>query len=474
MWKFLTKEYLRKEVRLFPKRKALSPFARKVQKVFQWLMVLLLSTFVIWRVLLYAEVNRRFDRIHATGQPTSGAELNRWPGTVSDAENGALVITQAFALIQTFADGRSNEVGRLSVPTRTNEWSAETGKLVEAYVEMNRPALAKAHEAFHFSQFRYPVDFSYGPDTELPHLSRLKSLALLAAFEAEINAGEADAERRSELVDFQLKLAATLDGEPFLISHLVRGGIIRMGVRTLERNLNHFSPNEETCKHLQAAFASVGSTNLLPFVLVGERATLIPVFRMSWKEIQSTNQEKPQKPARRHQYLGKPAKVIWLTGFFERDLNFFLGTMEDSIVRAALPAPNFLSLTNYFESSEKVALKKGHFYSAMLLLPLQRVVVREASTLAHVELARTALAIERFRSAHGQPPENLKELTPQFLDSIPIDPFDGAPLRYRRLERGYLIYSVDVDGADDGGKEKPEQKKSGDRGSYDITFIVER
>jgi len=33
---------------------------------------------------------------------------------------------------------------------------------------------------------------------------------------------------------------------------------------------------------------------------------------------------------------------------------------------------------------------------------------------------------------------------------VPLDPFDGA-LRYRRLERGYLIYSVDVDGRDDGG-----------------------
>src|SRR2546427_10289162 len=101
MWKFLTKEYLTKDVGIFRKRKPLPPFVRKFQKVFQWLMFLLLSAFVIWRVLLYAEVKRRFDRIHAAGHPASGAELNRWTGTVPDAENGALVITQAFALLQT-------------------------------------------------------------------------------------------------------------------------------------------------------------------------------------------------------------------------------------------------------------------------------------------------------------------------------------------------------------------------------------
>src|SRR5437879_6882139 len=78
MWKSLTKQYLTKDVGIFRKRKPLPPFARKFQKVFQWLMFLLLSAFVIWRVLLYAEVKRRFNRIHAAGQPASGAELNRW------------------------------------------------------------------------------------------------------------------------------------------------------------------------------------------------------------------------------------------------------------------------------------------------------------------------------------------------------------------------------------------------------------
>jgi hypothetical protein len=109
----------------------------------------------------------------------------------------------------------------------------------------------------------------------------------------------------------------------------------------------------------------------------------------------------------------------------------------------------------------------------MFLPSLSRTIVREASTQAVIKLATTALAVERFRLDQGRLPGDLKELTPQFIDAVPTDPFDGASLRYHRLARGYVIYSVDADGHDDGGREPPEYKKSTDKTSYDLTFIVE-
>ena len=203
---------------------------------------------------------------------------------------------------------------------------------------------------------------------------------------------------------------------------------------------------------------------------------MIPVFRQSWKESQSSNQgdepgSQPQKPQR---YSGKPATFLWLTGFFERDLDFFLGTMEKCISLAGLPLPGRLGLTNYFESVCTIAQKRTYILSSMLLPSLSRVVMREASNQALLELATSALAVERFRLAEGRLPTNLKELTPRFLDTVPIEPFDGNPVRYRRLASGYVIYSVDADGHDDGGVEAPEHKKATDNSSYDITFIVER
>jgi type II secretory pathway pseudopilin PulG len=98
----------------------------------------------------------------------------------------------------------------------------------------------------------------------------------------------------------------------------------------------------------------------------------------------------------------------------------------------------------------------------------------EAECSARVRLATTALAIERFRLAQGRLPENLNGLTPQFLSAVPSDPFDGASLRYHRLAKSYVIYSVGRDGHDNGGREQPSDAKSSDKAGYDITFTVER
>jgi hypothetical protein len=67
-----------------------------------------------------------------------------------------------------------------------------------------------------------------------------------------------------------------------------------------------------------------------------------------------------------------------------------------------------------------------------------------------------------------------RALTPQYLDRVPADPFDGAPLRYRLLNSGYVIYSAGPDGQDNGGREHPANDKFADKTPYDITFKVER
>src|SRR5882672_4630543 len=75
-----------------------APWVRHTQKVAAWLLCLLLVWFAVWRVMLYREIDNRFSAIRAAGLPTSGQELNLWHRQVPDSENGALVLTQAFAL----------------------------------------------------------------------------------------------------------------------------------------------------------------------------------------------------------------------------------------------------------------------------------------------------------------------------------------------------------------------------------------
>ena len=72
--------------------------------------------------------------------------------------------------------------------------------------------------------------------------------------------------------------------------------------------------------------------------------------------------------------------------------------------------------------------------------------------LVHDRTSRVAVAVERYRRAHGDAlPASLNDLVPQYLDAIPQDPLSGQPLRYRVAEDAYVVYSVGPDGKDDGG-----------------------
>ena len=69
-----------------------------------------------------------------------------------------------------------------------------------------------------------------------------------------------------------------------------------------------------------------------------------------------------------------------------------------------------------------------------------------------INQALIVCALERFRLAHGQYPETLDALAPQFIAAIPHDVIGGQPLHYRRAADGtFLLYSVGWNGLDDGG-----------------------
>ena len=61
-----------------------------------------------------------------------------------------------------------------------------------------------------------------------------------------------------------------------------------------------------------------------------------------------------------------------------------------------------------------------------------------------------AIALELYRRRHGAWPATLAELIPDLLPEIPLDRYDGAPLRYQLIQGKPVIYSVGKDGNDDG------------------------
>ena len=74
-------------------------------------------------------------------------------------------------------------------------------------------------------------------------------------------------------------------------------------------------------------------------------------------------------------------------------------------------------------------------------------------------------ALERYRLAHGEYPETLDALVPQFIEKLPHDIIGGQPLHYRRMDsfqapagKEFLLYSVGWNETDDGGWTRLRQK----------------
>ena len=69
-----------------------------------------------------------------------------------------------------------------------------------------------------------------------------------------------------------------------------------------------------------------------------------------------------------------------------------------------------------------------------------------------------ALAAARYRLRQGHLPNNLDDISPEFLPpsvaDVRIDHFDGQPLRFKSDDTGITIYSIGGDLKDDGGEIK--------------------
>ena len=74
--------------------------------------------------------------------------------------------------------------------------------------------------------------------------------------------------------------------------------------------------------------------------------------------------------------------------------------------------------------------------------------------IAHLraDLANTVIALATFRAEHGRYPARLADLVPNQLAVLPVDPFSDSELVYKPSDAGYRLYSVGVNGRDDGGR----------------------
>jgi hypothetical protein len=91
------------------------------------------------------------------------------------------------------------------------------------------------------------------------------------------------------------------------------------------------------------------------------------------------------------------------------------------------------------------------------------------------EVNQLAFALAAYRADRGAYPDKLAALTPTYRAKLPQDPFGGfaSAYHYRREGDGFLLYSVGMNGRDDGGKDGYDAEEAkGNKDWDDITVRV--
>jgi hypothetical protein len=168
----------------------------------------------------------------------------------------------------------------------------------------------------------------------------------------------------------------------------------------------------------------------------------------------------------------------WHRRMLAGDQAFYLTIMGENLGMDGLPYPEQVAAETRVEAmiraqTSSVVGTARHLWSYQLRLSGGGLAETVAAGRAELRAAAALLACERFRTARGQWPESSAEIPPDVLRAWPADPFDGKPLRFRRLPDGVAAYSIGRDGTDDGGtfhKIQPQTLAELQTRGFDIGF----
>jgi hypothetical protein len=333
--------------------------------------------------------------------------------------------------------------------------SAQQIKELERELKRAAASLAEARRVKDMPRGRYPI--TYSPDfisTLLPHTQNARGLANLLAFDVRLRAQNKDLDGALESCRALLNTGRSVGDEPFFVSMLVRIAVDQIAVRKIERVLAQGQASEKALAELQKLIEQEAAEPLFLNAARGERAMMDGLLQAIKSGLVPINQLKGLVGGG-----GKPGDFesleLWLPGALKQSRAALLRYNTQLVEIARRPGEEQRAqIKQLLVSSADLP------WLARLLSSSPRVAEAYHRNLASLRCALVMVASERYRLAHGRWPKEIGELVPDYLGQVPLDPYDGAHLRLRPLPDGLVIYSVSIDGQDNGGRldDRPDQQ----------------
>jgi len=441
------------------------------------LFLLAIALTVLWiagRLALPWWVEVKLRAIRRAGYPVTLTELDRWYPAVSKEANSAELYDAAFTKLA----GRTGPVSLdgdklIDGSQQKIPLSSEAKRSRDALLTNNGGALDLLHQAAALKQSRYPLNLGRFSVRPYSHLASLQLSAHLLEAEALRYADDQDGALAIRSVASLLGLARSLAAEPLIRSHLTLIKCQQTAVASLEQVINRATPADADLRSLAIMLNEADDSRSLTRAFVGQRCLGVYSFDLmmpsanpsAWPVKRSLPlwQQMTIYPVL---FIRFPPLLYYPSGLMHWDELRYLKFMDRYIAATEAAFPKRLAAA---QSSQRavVQLPWFHVLTRQWLQNMNgsAIILKDAENAAWLRVARIAIAVERHRLAHGQLPATLAELVPAYFDTAPTDPFDpaSAGLRYRKLAKGYVVYSIGSDATNNNGDK-----------NKDITFTVER
>ena len=393
-------------------------------------------------------VRAEIERIRVAGEPVTPADLEAFYARPPADRDTTQLWLDAIEPLQgpQFVAAKKDlpVIGETAeeLPSAGEAWPRQPA--VESFLAEYGESLETMHCAAQLGgAARYPIDFADGYQMTLDHLQRLREGARLLLLKSEVAAQRHNAPAAADAIQAMFAAAHSLKNEPTLVSQVVRLALDDMARDQLERRLSdsHFSDDRlaaidrqlAVCDYEAAFHRAMLAARVESFVLFDDPAN-----------------------------LGTQAPIAASALFRPGDQAVYLRIMQKLIAAFQTTGP---ALRNAMADAEQevnelsqTPLGRLRCPIALLALPAVQPCAEALNRgVAYRDSARVAVAIERFRFRHGKPPQTLDALAPEFLPEVPLDPFDGQPLRYRVDADEYAVYSIGADLIDQGGQAQDNQ-----------------
>jgi hypothetical protein len=320
-------------------------------------------------------------------------------------------------------------------------------------------AIEELRQASQMPYSRFPLNYDNEPPAAilLPHLATLKKCSQVLQLRAVAELQNEQSDLALADVKLGIQLTGKIRTEPFLISHLVRIAMMHITLQPIWEGLARHQWSETQLAELEQELGKLDFLADYEFTMRGERAleiANIEYLRRTHKFdlLNDSGNNRTGQPIQNAVFRLMPNS--W---FYQNELaiarmyqQWILPSVD---VEHQIIAPEAIHRN---EAAETNAMNRLAFYDvfARMLFPaLSPAARRFAFAQESADLARVAIALERYRLAHGEYPETFDALAPQFMEKIPHDIINGQPLHYRHTDDGqFVLYSVGWNETDDDGE----------------------